>query len=198
MRNFLTVIIFLFTFISNSNSQSDSSERKILDTTYVPYSKWPYLGPEIPPYFGFNFGYELATNSYTWGIHHNISHMTSYGNFAKTGGYLGYSLIYRIYQNRDFLKSFETEFGVYTFITFGFNLNYNIIPYAKIIGFKPFIGINLFHFQIIYAPHFYKRNKDPHNYLAKNTITFRTAIPIIKLTRKKYRTHFILEDKTEW
>lgn len=106
-------MIFFLSFL-NCYSQ----DREIIDSTYSPLSKWPFLGPEIPKHIGVSFGFEGFDNhTLTYGIYHNIINFTSYGDFSKFGGFVGYMIYYKQFLNKPQYYALEMDLGIFSFIS---------------------------------------------------------------------------------
>jgi len=172
VKTFLLVFIIV-SAISTGIAQSNSRNRR--NTR----AKWPYTGEHVPPYIALAVGYEgLKTKNFLVGIAVNALDMLI---SSAAGGMVGGGLFYKQGIGPAKTNAFEAELGFYGPIVLGLNYNYNTTHAGKVSGFKPFIGLAAYNFQVFYGYSFYKDKKDITTELRHNRITLRYVIPVIRL-----------------
>jgi hypothetical protein len=180
MRQF-TLIIFFNLLLYCSYGQADNKKE---DTTIV-YSKWPYIGYRVPNYIAITGGIETITShSYLIGLSYSVANY----NTARAG-FAGIRVYYKQDINNKSNYAFETDLCISGGIMAGINYNYNIVNGKTINGFKPFIGVALFHVQFYYGYNFYKNSLDTDRYLVHNKFTLSFDIPTFRIGKtnpKKY------------
>lgn len=146
--------------------------------------RWPHLN-YVPKYVGIIGGvqgfHELA---FEGGLVLNLVEF-DYVPGAIVGGALMYKRSFR-----DEIQTYSAEFGVYLPICFGVNFNYNLQNGLSTFGVKPFIGVSVYNFQLLYGFNMYSR-KSEINGLRHNHFELRYVIPIIsfgKSPNKMVRT----------
>jgi hypothetical protein len=162
------IIFFFIVLITSVNGQKNY--------------QWPYLGVNIPRYLALTGGYEgVKTNNLIVGVAINAFKM---GRIPPIGGIAGGGLFYKQSTSSAKIYSYEAEIGFYSGFALGLNYSYNVTSSSRISGFKPFIGISLYNFQILYGYCFFDSTLDKKNELKHNRITFRYIIPVLKLNKK--------------
>lgn len=194
MRKLFLILFFGIITVTNCKSQ-DTTERKIIDTIFVEYAKWPYLNGSIPKHIGVTGGFEgFKKECFELGICYSVWDINAYGDIFSTS-HVGLNLIYKQNVINNNVKSFELEFGMFTGLIMALNLNYNILPTNNFYGFKPFIGITFLNLEFFYGYNFYKNRNDPEALINHNRFTARLYIPTFKLTRKKGNDQFVYEER---
>jgi hypothetical protein len=190
------IFLILFGILPFTNCKSqDTTERKITDTVFVEYAKWPYLNGSIPKHIGITGGFEGFYNrDFEIGICHNIVDTQLEGDIIGTP-HIGYNLLYKQRTNNKSIRSIELEIGIFGVFIMGFNFNYNMLLENDFIGFKPFIGLTFFNIELFYGYNFYKNINDPDALIIHNRFTARLYIPTFKLTRKKGNDTFVYEER---
>jgi hypothetical protein len=186
MRLILIISILLF---SNSGfSQEFDPDRynpRIVDRPTIGYNnfrreyRWPYFY-DVPLHFGLLGGYEgFKSHYWTAGGVFNLVELTGTG----TGGYVGTTFLYKQHFSEG-IKSYEAEIGMYAMICMGLNFNYRTQgeEYATF-GVRPFIGLALFNFQLIWGYNIYSDKRNSIVPLRHGSWELRYVIPLIKLSK---------------
>lgn len=151
-----------------------------INTDTIPFH-YPYYGPRVPEYFGIVGGYEgFSHNCWEAGLVFNIGEI--YSELGNTGPMAGIMLTYkRSLSGR--LSTVEAEVGLYTQLAIGLGFNENFYEGTGTFGFRPFLGTNLWHFQIIAGYNFYSKNRADIAELDHFTVKIRYVLPIVRMFR---------------
>lgn len=176
----MRTLIVLLTFVCTlCYSQSDSTIKVVDADTIIPPAKWPYINKRTPPIIGITTGYNFLSDRYIeFGAIANLS--DNYGHLR--GAILGPSLSYKRYLDKN-INSFNFDVGLYLYLAFGLGANYTYTDKEGIVGFKPFIGLSMFHIQATYGYNFFSEKHNHDMNLGHHSVNLRLAIPIIRLTK---------------
>ena len=95
-------------------------------------------------------------------------------------GIFGPSLSYKRYLEKK-INSLNFDVGFYWFITFGVGINYNFTQNGNnLTGFKPFIGLSAYNFQLTYSYNFFSERNNKELQLGHNNISLKFIIPLFK------------------
>ena len=169
--------IFLSTFLislgyTSTYAQVDSSSRKVL-RSYSDELRFPYIGNYTPSFVATNVGYNFVqSQELEVGLLWNIGETRGF----STGAYVGPGVLYRRSIDRN-LNAISASFGQYSGFSFGCEVNYNWNSQNAIWGVKPFVGVSIHLFQIIYGYNILndERNKDIR--LRNHSLSFKMVIP---------------------
>ena len=140
-------------------------------------AKWPYIKNYTPPFIGAIVGYNfLQSQELEIGIMYNVAEAEGLG----VGGMFGPSILYRRSIDKNF-NSIDFDLGFYTLLTFGAGINYNFNKDESIFGFRPFIGLNLYHIQLTYGFNILNHDKNELIGLNKHNLRIRIVIPLKRL-----------------
>lgn len=156
--------------------------------------KWPYYGPNIPPYLGFIAGYEgVAYGSAVAGIAFNIS--DSYVP-RRTGAMLGGAVMFRYNipvsfdttgldpnTNWDPYWGLRAEIGNYSTVSYAIGYDFFSVGGKTTHGVTPMFGTSFYNVQLLLSYTFYNRNNNQIGRLRGGRINLRYVIP---LPRKNY------------
>ena len=135
--------------------------------------KWPYIY-YVPKYIGLNLGVQgFGQPMFQGGLALNLLEFD-----GVAGGMLGANALYKRNFAED-VESYNFELGVYTFFCLGLNFNYNIQNEYGTFGVKPFIGIALYNFQLLYGFNFFSKKNNQIPGLRSNHFELRYVIPLI-------------------
>jgi len=194
MTSLLKLVKFISLIISlgiscGINAQNDLIDslntRSNVDTSKYIYQepKYPYFGPNIPPYIAIVGGIDgIRTSFWELGLTFNVLTTEMHPN---TGAILGGAFSYKKHFSKN-IQATELELGFYSFLSMGLNFNYSYSGLDKTFGVKPFLGICLYHFQILWGYNFYAKTSISE--LNHSTIKFRYSIPIIRLNKKRKKS----------
>jgi hypothetical protein len=140
-------------------------------------SHWPYIRNYTPPFIGGIIGYNfLEDKELEFGIMYNLAEAIG----LEVGGMFGPSIVYKRSLHNN-INSIDLDLGCYTLLALGVGVNYNFTENGNIFGFRPFIGINLFHIQITYGYNILNDSKNDSVGLAIHSLRMRMVLPVKKL-----------------
>jgi hypothetical protein len=145
------------------------------------YSKWPYVGENIPPYLAVTGGIEtINSHAYLIGLAYSPGEIFS----TAFEGFGGIRACYKQDMGKPTNQGIETDLCIAAGVIAGLNYNYNKVDGNTVHGFKPFIGLSLFHVQFYYGYCFYKDSRDTQHSLVHNRFTLSFILPVAKTTRR--------------
>ena len=166
----------------NSFSQTDSVTINYTADTIDPddtiKAHWPYIKNKTPQLVGALVGYNFLQN-HEMEIGTILNITESIG--TTTGMMMGPSLLYRRSIDRN-LNAVDFNLGFYWVLSCGLGVNYNFDDKKNhLTGVRPFIGITLYHIQLLYGYNFYNGKNNDMLKLKHAALTLRLAIPIARL-----------------
>lgn len=177
----LFIILFFISSLSygQKNSKNDSITQAILnsDSLKLP-AKWPYIKNRTPEFIGALVGYNFyADQNFEIGAIMNIADADGVPG-AVVGSIVGPSLSYKRYLLKN-VNSINFDLGIYDYIAIGLGTNYTFSDEGESFwGFKPFIGLSVFHFQLTYGYNFFSEKNNRDMQLGHHNVTLRLAIPL--------------------
>lgn len=141
--------------------------------------KWPHYN-YVPKYVGLVIGYEGVRSSfYQMGLVLNLVEMEE-----MPGGMVGGQLLYKRHFNEN-IQSYSAEIGVYQVICGGINFNYHVQGDRSTFGVKPFIGLSIYHVQLMYGYNIYSNKNNEITPLKHASFELRYVIPIVSFGKNK-------------
>jgi len=145
--------------------------------------KYPFAKGYTPAFFGLVVGYNvLKAQEVEAGFAMNF--FEGLNDFGMTGGY---QLLYKRSLERD-RNAVDLEMGVYGLVSMGIGVNYNFSRDVSAVGFKPFIGTSIYHFQLLYGYNFLRKQKKEWYQLSSHSLSIRYVIPL----KAGKQTHYYL------
>ena len=183
------IICLVFLFVLNGSFAQEYYQPYYsydYDYTYDKESykrRYPYAKNYTPAFLGLVVGYNfLKAQEVEAGLTYNFVETTT--EFGMTGGY---QLLYRRSLEREF-NALDFEMGIYGLVSLGMGVNYNFSNDVSAVGFKPFIGTSIYHFQLIYCYNFLRKKKQEWYQLPQHSLSIRYVIPL----KADQRTYYYL------
>jgi len=146
--------------------------------------KWPH-NHNVPKFVGLVVGYQGVRSSfYQMGLAVNFVEMLS-----LPGGMLGGQLLYKRHFSEN-IQSYSAEIGFYQIICGGINFNYHVQEERGTFGVKPFIGLSIYHIQLMFGYNVFRDKKNTITPLTHGSLELRYVIPIISFGKDKEQMVF--------
>lgn len=143
--------------------------------------KYPYAKRNTPQFFGLVAGYNvLKAKEIEAGLVMNFFEGPNV--FGMTAGY---QLLYRRSLEYD-RNAVDLDMGIYGLVSMGIGVNYNFSRDVSAVGFKPFIGTSIYHFQLLYGYNFLRKEKKEWFQLSSHSLSLRYLIPLKAAKRTYY------------
>lgn len=141
--------------------------------------KWPHHY-NVPKFIGLVVGYQGVRSSfYQMGLALNFVEMHS-----VPGGMLGGQLLYKRHFSEN-IQSYSAEIGFYQIICGGLNFNYHTQEAHGTFGVKPFIGLSIYHIQLMFGYNVYSNKNNEIAPLTHASIELRYVIPLVSYGKVK-------------
>ncbi|MCF8370057.1 MAG: hypothetical protein K9H64_00445 [Bacteroidales bacterium] len=163
-------------------TESEKNTGSNIDWCFEKKYKYPFYGPHVPPYIALQIGYDGFNSSFLEaGLAFNIGHICV---SSSTGAIVGGSTSYKRHFSNN-IEGIETEIGFYSVVSMGVNINYTYTEKFSTIGVKPFIGVSLYHFQLLWGYNFFSDKKNGIENLPHSSFKLRYTIPLINIDKEK-------------